>query len=176
MSVRLSKFLSLVLRHQPERIGITLDKAGWTSVVDLLAACAKHGVAITRPELEALVAASDKQRYAFTADKSKIRANQGHSIAVDLGLVAITPPELLFHGTTKAAAISILESGIHRGSRHHVHLSGDRETATKVGSRRGAPVILVVHAAVMAAAGYEFYRSDNDVWLTEHVPVEYIDT
>jgi len=176
VSVRLSKFLSLVLRHQPDRIGITLDKAGWTSVVDLLAACAKHGVAITRPELEALVAASDKQRYAFTADKSRIRANQGHTVAVDLGLQASAPPELLFHGTTKTAAASILETGIHKGSRHHVHLSGDRETATKVGARRGAPVILVVHAAVMAAAGYEFFRTDNHVWLTEHVPVEYIDT
>jgi putative RNA 2'-phosphotransferase len=174
MSVRVSKFLSLVLRHDPRRIGIRLDDAGWTGVSELLAACAAHGVSITRAELTALVAASDKQRFALSADGQRIRANQGHSVEVDLQLVAVAPPATLYHGTVASAISSIRKGGLVRGERHHVHLSADVETASRVGARRGKPVILTVRAADMAAAGHVFYRSANGVWLVEHVPAEFI--
>ena len=174
MSVRVSKFLSLVLRHDPGRIGIRLDEAGWIGVGELLAACAAHGVSITRAELTALVAASDKQRFALSADGQRIRANQGHSVAVDLQLVAVAPPATLYHGTVASAISSIRKGGLVRGERHHVHLSADVETASRVGARRGKPVILTVRAADMAAAGHVFYRSANGVWLVEHVPAEFI--
>ena len=174
MSVRVSKFLSLVLRHDPGRIGIRLDEAGWIGVGELLAACAAHGVSITRAELTALVAASDKQRFALSADGQRIRANQGHSVAVDLQLVAVAPPATLYHGTVASAISSIRKGGLLRGERHHVHLSADVETASRVGARRGKPVILTVRAADMAAAGHVFYRSANGVWLVEHVPAEFI--
>jgi putative RNA 2'-phosphotransferase len=174
MSVRVSKFLSLVLRHDPRRIGIRLDDAGWTGVSELLAACAAHGVSITRAELTALVAASDKQRFALSADGQRIRANQGHSVDVDLQLVAVAPPATLYHGTVASAISSIRKGGLVRGERHHVHLSADVETASRVGARRGKPVILTVRAADMAAAGHVFYRSANGVWLVEHVPAEFI--
>jgi putative RNA 2'-phosphotransferase len=174
MSVRVSKFLSLVLRHDPGRIGIRLDDAGWTGVSELLAACAAHGVSITRAELTALVAASDKQRFALSADGQRIRANQGHSVDVDLQLVAVAPPATLYHGTVASAISSIRKGGLVRGERHHVHLSADVETASRVGARRGKPVILTVRAADMAAAGHVFYRSANGVWLVEHVPAEFI--
>lgn len=174
MSVRTSKFLSLVLRHDPARIGIHLDDAGWTDVAALLAASAAHGVIITREELFEIVASSDKQRFALSDDRTQIRANQGHSVPVELGLPAVEPPTSLYHGTVAAALDSIREKGLVKGSRHHVHLSADVETATKVGKRRGAPVILIVQAEAMAAAGHTFYRSENGVWLTDHVPPEYI--
>ena len=174
MSVRVSKFLSLVLRHDPGRIGIRLDEAGWTGVSELLAACAAHGVSITRAELTELVAASDKQRFALSADGQRIRANQGHSVEVDLQLVAAAPPATLYHGTVASAVSSIRAGGLVRGKRHHVHLSADVETASKVGARRGEPVILAVRAGDMAAAGHAFYRSANGVWLVEHVPAALI--
>jgi len=154
MSRQASKFLSLVLRHDPARIGITLDAAGWTDVAALLTACAAHGVAISRDELAALVASSDKQRFALSPDGSRIRANQGHSVPVELGLAAAAPPARLFHGTVAAALPGIRAAGIEKRSRHHVHLSADRATAGKVGGRRGKPVILVVRADDMAAAGH----------------------
>ncbi|MEO7729976.1 MAG: RNA 2'-phosphotransferase [Kofleriaceae bacterium] len=174
-AVSTSRFLSLVLRHEPWRIGITLDAAGWTDVDALLAACAAHGVAITRGQLAELVAHSDKQRFALSADGERIRANQGHSVQVELGLVAQPPPVRLYHGTVHAALGAIRVTGLERRARHHVHLSAERETATKVGARRGAPVILTIRADEMAAAGHAFYRSDNGVWLTDQVPPAYID-
>jgi putative RNA 2'-phosphotransferase len=174
MSVRVSKFLSLVLRHDPARIGITLDEAGWTDVDALLAACAANGVKISRAELDDIVASSDKQRYAFDEARTRIRANQGHSVPVSLGLSPIVPPETLFHGTVEAALPGIREQGLIKGARHDVHLSADLETATKVGSRRGKPVILSIRAGAMADAGHVFYRSANGVWLTAHVPPEFI--
>jgi putative RNA 2'-phosphotransferase len=170
-----SKFLSLVLRHDPARIGITLDAAGWTEVDALLAACAAHGVAITRGQLAEIVAHSDKQRFALSADGERIRANQGHSVEVALGLAPQAPPARLYHGTVRAALDAIRATGLERRARHHVHLSADRETATKVGARRGAPVILTIRADEMAAAGHTFYRSDNGVWLTDHVPPGFIE-
>jgi putative RNA 2'-phosphotransferase len=174
MSVRASKFLSLVLRHDPARIGIQLEDAGWTDVAALLAACAAHGVAITRDELVAIVASSDKQRFALSADGARIRANQGHSVEVDLQLAPAAPPAVLFHGTVAAVLPAIRAQGLVRGQRHHVHLSADLETARKVGGRRGKPVVLAIRAGDMAAAGHVFYRSDNGVWLVEHVPPEFL--
>lgn len=174
-SIRTSKFLSLVLRHEPAKIGITLDDAGWTDVAALLAACAAHGVVISRDELAEIVASSDKQRFALSADGTRIRANQGHSVDVDLELPAATPPARLYHGTVAEAVPSIRTEGLTKRARHHVHMSADTETATKVGGRRGKAVILVIRADAMAAAGHEFFRSANGVWLTDHVPAEYIE-
>jgi putative RNA 2'-phosphotransferase len=175
MSIRISKFLSLVLRHDPERIGIVLDEAGWTDVAALLAAAAAHGVPITRGELDEIVATSDKQRFALSPDGTRIRANQGHSVEVELGLAPAVPPERLFHGTVARFVESIRELGILKGARHHVHLSADEDTAKRVGGRRGAPVVLGVRAGEMARAGHVFYRSDNGVWLVDHVPAAFVE-
>ena len=172
--VATSKFLSLVLRHRPDMIGITLDAEGWVPVDDLLAACAQHGRAISREQLNVVVRTNDKQRFAFSADGSRIRANQGHSLPIDLGLVSVEPPELLYHGTVPRFLESIRQEGLTKGNRHHVHLSPDVETATKVGQRRGRPVILVIEAGRMFRDGHKFFRSENGVWLTDAVPPEYL--
>jgi len=174
MSVRVSKFLSFVLRHDPAHVGITLDDAGWTDVAALLTACAARGVRITRDELTEVVASSDKQRFALSPDGERIRANQGHSVEVDLQLPAVAPPPVLFHGTVEPALASIRAQGLVRGERRHVHLSADLKTAIKVGGRRGKPVVLTVRAADMAAAGHAFYCSANGVWLADHVPAEFL--
>jgi putative RNA 2'-phosphotransferase len=170
----ISKFLSLVLRHKPQTIGITLDPEGWVPVEDLLAAAARHGRSITREQLDEVVATNDKKRFAFSPDSGLIRANQGHSVEVDLGLVPLEPPELLYHGTVERFLDSIREKGLVRGNRHHVHLSADRETAARVGQRRGQPVVLVVEAGRMQRDGHQFFRSDNGVWLTEAVPAIFL--
>ncbi|MER6813953.1 RNA 2'-phosphotransferase [Spirillospora sp. NPDC000708] len=171
-TVKISKYLAKHLRHRPERIGLTLDAGGWTSVPDLLDAAARHGFPFTRAELEHVVAVNDKRRYALDGDR--IRAVQGHSIDVDLGLPAVPPPELLYHGTTEAAAPAIRREGLRRMDRHAVHLSPDTETARRVGARRGRPVVLVVDAGRMAADGHEFRVSANGVWLADAVPPEYL--
>ncbi len=144
-----SKFLSYVLRHKPEAIGITLDDQGWIGVDELLVAAARHGKAITRELLDKVVATNDKQRFSFSPDGQSIRANQGHSVEVDLALEPVEPPELLYHGTVERFIASIREQGLIRGQRQHVHLSGDRETAARVGQRRGKPVILIVESGRM---------------------------
>ena len=169
-----SKFLSLVLRHRPDAIGITLDAEGWVSVEVLLAACAQHGRTISREQLDAVVRTNDKQRFAFSADGSRIRANQGHSLPVDLGLAPVEPPELLYHGTVSRFLESIRRDGLTKGKRHHVHLSPDIQTATKVGQRRGRPVVLVIEAGRMFREGHTFDRSENGVWLTDAVPPDYL--
>ena len=171
---RKSKFLSLIFRHQPDTIGISLDEAGWVDVDLLLAAMKSQRDPITHAELQEIVATSEKQRFAFSEDGKRIRANQGHSVHVDLGFEAANPPELLFHGTVERFLDSIRKQGLLRGSRHHVHLSADEATAANVGGRRGKPVILVIDAQAMKDAGYEFFVSPNGVWLTEHVPPEYL--
>lgn len=173
-SVHISKFLSLVLRHRPEVIGIALDAEGWAEVDELLAAAARHGRSITRQQLEEVVATNDKKRFSFSLDGLRIRANQGHSVDVDLGLVPIEPPELLYHGTVDRFLDSIRRKGLVRGKRHHVHLSPDRETAVRVGQRRGRPVVLIVEAGRMHCDGHAFFRSENGVWLTETVPAGYL--
>lgn len=174
MSKHTSKFLSLVLRHQPERIGIVLDDAGWTDVDTLLARAAAHGTSITRDELAEIVRSSDKQRFALSPDGTRIRANQGHSVEVALDLPPAPPPAVLYHGTVDRFLDSIRRSGLIKGARHHVHLSADRETAAKVGARRGKPVLLEIRADAMADAGHVFYRSANGVWLVEAVPPEFV--
>jgi putative RNA 2'-phosphotransferase len=170
-----SKFLSLILRHEPERIGITLDGAGWVDVEALLAACARHGVAISRAELDELVASSDKQRFAFDETRTRIRANQGHSVEVELGHQPATPPDVLYHGTPEKFVASILREGLKKGQRHHVHLSERIETARKVGERRGKPVILRIDARRMQSDGFTFYVTPNRVWLVDEVPPKYVE-
>lgn len=169
-----SKLLSLVLRHRPEMIGIVLDEAGWTSVPELIQALARFGEPISLPELEALVAASDKQRFAFSADRSMIRANQGHSVPVDLGLEPVVPPDTLFHGTARQFVDAILRDGLSKRKRHHVHLHADRAVASVVGKRRGEAVILSIDAAAMHDRGHRFFVTENNVWLTDSVPPEFI--
>jgi putative RNA 2'-phosphotransferase len=172
--VRASKFLSLVLRHQPEKIGMELDPQGWVPVDELLAACKRAGVALDANLLRQVVADNDKQRFAYSEDGKRIRASQGHSVDVDLGLERIAPPTLLFHGTADRFMESIRREGLLHGNRTHVHLSVDEITATKVGQRHGRPVVLTVLAGAMAQDDFAFYRSDNGVWLTETVPPAYL--
>ena len=169
-----SKLLSYVLRHRPDSIGLTLDDHGWADVGDLLACLAAQGKAIDRTLLEQVVAQNDKQRFAFSEDRSRIRASQGHSIAVDLQLRAAEPPAVLYHGTASRFLKSILATGLRAGARHHVHLSADRDTATRVGARHGFPAVLIVDAARMHADGIAFYQSDNGVWLTGDVKPAYL--
>lgn len=170
----ISKFLSLVLRHKPQLIGIELDEAGWVEVERLLAACAAHGRRISRAELAQVVQQNDKQRFAFSEDGLRIRANQGHSIAVELHHAPCAPPTILYHGTVERFLAPIRSEGLRRGSRHHVHLSATQAVALRVGERRGRPVLLQVRAEEMAAAGFTFFRTPNDVWLVEHVPPQFL--
>lgn len=168
-----SKFISLILRHKPETIGITLDEHGWADVSELI-----NGIKKTTPfnmeMLEEIVKTDNKQRYSFNEDKTLIRANQGHSIPVDVELKKVTPPEFLYHGTGEKYTASIDNSGLIPKSRLYVHLSDDIETAVKVGSRHGKPVVYKVSAKAMADAGLEFFLSVNGVWLTKAVPKEYL--
>jgi len=172
--VKLSKFLSLVLRHQPEKIDIQLDEQGWVEVEVLLQAAHQHGTDICRETLRQIVEQNDKQRFALSEDGLKIRANQGHSIEVNLALSPQQPPDILYHGTAEKFIDSIRQQGLQKRQRQHVHLSADEKTAYKVGIRHGKPVILQIKSAAMYQQGYVFYCSENGVWLTDHVPVEYI--
>ena len=171
---RTSRFLSLILRHKPETIGITLDEHGWADVADLI-----EGVNRTHPLtmelLEQIVAQDEKQRYSFNADKTLIRANQGHSIPVDVELEEIEPPDILYHGTGEKYTPSIDVQGLIPKSRLYAHLSGDMETARKVGQRHGKPVIYLVKSGEMHEAGYSFFRSVNGVWLTKPVPTRFLE-
>ncbi|WP_431164973.1 RNA 2'-phosphotransferase [Tenacibaculum halocynthiae] len=172
---RISKFLSLLLRHQPEKIGLQLDSNGWATVEELLQKSRKHGVRFTIDELEGVVVNNDKKRFTFNDDKTKIRANQGHSLkTIDLELKPVQPPEFLYHGTVAKFMNAIHDKGLQKMSRQHVHLSTEIETAMKVGSRRGKPIILTVKSGEMQSEGYEFYLSENNVWLTDNVPSEFI--
>jgi putative RNA 2'-phosphotransferase len=173
--IRISKYLAKYLRHSPQEIGLTLGSGGWVPVDDLLAAAEKNGFSITYDELVECVETNDKQRYAFDLSGELIRANQGHSVEVDLQLDELEPPETLYHGTVERFLPSILEVGLVRGNRHHVHLSKDVETAHKVGSRRGKPVILKVDAGRMYLDGNKFLMSMNGVWLTDIVPPGYLE-
>jgi putative RNA 2'-phosphotransferase len=164
VTVRLSKRLSLYLRHAPDKIGLKLDSAGWADVDDILAA-----LHITRAQLAEVVATNDKQRFAFSDDGRRIRASQGHSIPVELDLPRRIPPAVLYHGTVAKFLGEIMRDGLRPMNRHHVHLSATIETAEKVGARRGNPVILAVDAAAMNAEGTPFWLSANGVWLAEHV-------
>ena len=171
---KLSKFLSLVLRHQPELIGIELDEQGWANVAELRRKAAVYGKPFSMEVLEFVVDTNSKKRFAFTYDKRKIRASQGHSVEIDLGYEPKVPPEILYHGTTAHVVESILKSGLDKRKRMHVHLSADPETALTVGARHGKPVIFEVAAKKMEAAGHLFYLSENGVWLTDAVPAEFL--
>ncbi|MFB9077778.1 RNA 2'-phosphotransferase [Flavobacterium procerum] len=169
-----SKFLSLVLRHSPEKIGLKLDENGWADVKELIAKCNKKGNRMDAELLDYVVENNDKKRFAYNEDKTKIRASQGHSISVELNLAETEPLEYLYHGTVGKFMESIRNEGLKKMSRQHVHLSKDKETATKVGSRRGTPQILTVRSGAMFRDGFKFYLSENNVWLTDEVPSKYI--
>ena len=171
---KISKFLSLVLRHAPETVGLELEPNGWVGVEALRRASAAAGREFTRAELEEVVATNDKKRFAFSDDGTKIRASQGHSVDVELDFERSAPPALLYHGTAERNLGAIYAGGLQKMNRHHVHLSVDTETARKVGARHGAPVIFEIDAAAMTAAGHEFFVSANGVWLVEHVPPEFL--
>jgi putative RNA 2'-phosphotransferase len=168
--VTVSKFLAKHLRHAPDALGLTLQPGGWVPVDDLLAASRRAGIKITYDELLECVATNDKKRFAFDDTGDLIRANQGHSVEVDLQLEEKEPPEILFHGTVERFLPSIMTEGLTKGKRHHVHLSRDAETARKVGARRGRPVILQVDAGKMHRQGFKYLLSVNGVWLTDAVP------
>lgn len=173
--VQTSKFLSLILRHAPEKIGLALDPHGWADIGQLLAQSARHGRRLSREQLDEVVARDSKTRYAISGDGLRIRANQGHSLAaVDIALPPATPPAVLYHGTASRFVDAIRAGGLLPGSRNHVHLSSNRETAVAVGARHGKPVVLTVDAAAMQAQGQVFYLADNGVWLADAVPVAFI--
>lgn len=171
-----SKKLSLVLRHYPDFIGIELDTEGWALVADLIEGFRVKGINIDGDLLDKIVSENDKKRFTYNSDKTKIRANQGHSVSIDLKLLPKEPPFVLYHGTVDKFMKSIREKGLLKMSRQHVHLSSDLSTAQLVGSRRGAPLILKVNAKKMFLDGFEFFISENGVWLTDHVPFQYIFT
>ncbi len=170
---KISKSISYWLRHRPEKIGITLNDGGWTDVKELIEK-AKKEIVFDFNELKEVVQNCDKQRFSFSEDFCNIRANQGHTVNVKLNFMEIAAPPILYHGTVEQFIDSIKKSGLLPGKRHHVHLSKDIETATKVGARRGKPVILQVDAKKMQDAGFVFYISDNGVYLTDSVPKRYI--
>ena len=172
--VRNSKYLSGVLRHNPAKIGIELDPAGWVDVDVLLAALKQRGRRISRHQLDEVVEHNNKKRFEFDDSGARIRASQGHSVPVDLGYEPLVPPDTLYHGTATGSLDSIFAEGLRPGRRHHVHLSVDTETAAKVGARHGKPAVLIVAADRMHADGCVFYRSTNGVWLTEHVAPEHL--
>jgi len=163
-----------VLRHDPGAAGLTLGDGGWVEVDALLDALARNGKPIDRVTLEQLVRENDKQRFALSSDGLRIRASQGHSVGVELGYAASPPPELLYHGTVEPFLASIRVGGLLRGARQHVHLSETPDVAVSVGRRRGPPVVIEVDAGTMAREGHEFFRSDNGVWLTSHVPARFL--
>lgn len=169
-----SRFISLILRHRPDTIGITLDEHGWANVEELISGISKTQP-ITMEILEEIVSTDNKQRYSFNEDKTLIRANQGHSIPVDVELEAITPPPVLYHGTGEKYVASIDAEGLIPKSRLYVHLSADAETANTVGARHGKPVVYIINAKQMHNDGYVFFRSVNGVWLTKSVPVLYLE-
>lgn len=173
--VRDSKFLSLILRHKPETIGLSLDDSGWVEIDILLEALARHKRPLSRDTLMEIVRTNDKKRFAISVDGRRIRASQGHSLDIVLGYRPCVPPDVLYHGTASRFQKSIEDQGLLKKDRHHVHMTASLDTARAVGSRHGKPVILTIDAEAMHRDGYEFFLSDNGVWLTDHVPVSYID-
>ena len=170
---KLGRFLSLVLRHNPGAAGISLDEHGWADVEDLLNGVRHTGRQIDMETLERIVRENNKQRYSFNGNHTRIRANQGHSLQVDVELRQVEPPQYLYHGTATRFLSAIQAEGIKKMSRQYVHLSDDYQTAAAVGRRHGTPVVLRINAEIMAQHGTRFYRSENGVWLCEHVPPEY---
>ncbi|WP_028579786.1 RNA 2'-phosphotransferase [Desulfogranum japonicum] len=172
--VKASKYLSLLLRHKPEIIGLSLDLEGWAKIEDIVRLTNQNGTSLTKKLIEKITATSDKKRFIISDDGTRIRANQGHSITVDLNLRPKNPPEILFHGTATRFLDSILQQGLIKENRQYVHLSPDRNTALKVGQRHGKPVILSIAAQEMHVSGFVFFLSANGIWLTEHVPTKFL--
>ena len=172
---RISKFLSLVLRHQPETIGIELDESGWVEISDLISGMIRSGRDVTINQIKEVVKTNDKQRFTISDDDQRIRAKQGHSVEVELGYQPATPPESLCHGTPDRFIPLIRDEGLKKMQRHHVHMHEDQKLAKEVGSRRGHSVLLNIRSREMHDAGHEFFVTENDVWLTDHVPPEFID-
>ncbi len=172
--VRLSRRLSRHLRHRPDEIGLTLDARGWADVEAVLQGLARSGLPVTRADLDEVVRTNDKRRFALDPSGRRIRAVQGHSVPVDLGLPAVPPPAVLWHGTAERHLAAIRRDGLEPRSRRDVHLSADPDTARRVGARHGRPVVLVVDAARMARDGHRFRRAENGVWLTDRVPPAYL--
>lgn len=170
----ISKFLSLVLRHSPEKLGITLDKHGYADIETLIREMNKRGLSVDKKTIDEIVYSDNKERYGYNDTKTKIRANQGHSIKVDLNLTPKTPPRILYHGTAKRFMGDILKKGISKMDRQYVHLSQTKETAIEVGKRHGTPVVISVDTKEMIKDGYVFYLSENNVWLTDFVPAKYL--
>lgn len=170
----ISKFLSLVLRHKPETIGIQLDRNGWIDVNELIDKSNKYGIQFDRETLNHIVATNSKKRFAFNDKFDKIRASQGHSVEIELGYKNQKPPEILFHGTSEKSVQSILDKGLEKRNRQHVHLSSDTETAIKVGQRHGKAIVFEILAERMYNDKFEFYISENGVWLTDIVPPKYL--
>ena len=171
---KVSKMMSYVLRHRPDEVGIELGGGGWIEIKTLLAALGKSGTSVTRELFDRVVSENDKQRFEISDDGLRVRARQGHSVAVDLGYEPADPPSVLYHGTATRFLDSILASGLVKGERHHVHLSTDKQTMLAVAIRHGKPVMLEIDSAKMQADGYAFYVTGNHVWLTDHVPTAYL--
>lgn len=174
-TIKTSKFLSLILRHEPEKVGLKLGEAGWVSVNELLEAVNRHRSPLTLDQLKHIVATSDKKRFAFSEDGQRIRANQGHSVEVDLQYAPQKPPEILYHGTATRFLDGIRKDGLQRMERHDVHLSAETKVTLQVGGRHGKPVLLTIRAGEMHRAGHEFRCSANGVWLVAQVPPQFID-
>jgi putative RNA 2'-phosphotransferase len=174
-TIKTSKFLSLVLRHEPERIGLKLGEAGWVGVGEFLDAVNRHGVTLNLDQLKHIVGTSDKKRFAFSEDGQRIRASQGHSVPIDLQYPPQTPPDILYHGTASRFLSGIRKDGLKRMERHDVHLSAETKVTLQVGGRHGKPVLLLIRAGEMHRAGHVFRCSANGVWLVDHVPPEFID-
>ena len=172
---RISKFLSLILRHKPEVIGIRLDENGWTDVTELLVKMNESGTAIDKQALDLVVSTNPKQRFAFSGCGLRIRANQGHSVEVDLDYEVASPPEFLYHGTPEKVLSQIRMEGLRKMKRHHVHLQTEAGPCIEVARRYGKPVLLLIHAQKMSESGFEFFETENSVWLTEKVPPEFIE-
>jgi putative RNA 2'-phosphotransferase len=172
--VQLSKFLSFVLRHKPDAIGLTLDSQGWADIDELIGKANASGTPFSHADLLGVVETSDKKRFSISADRLRIRAAQGHSVSVELGLLPKEPPPVLYHGTATRFAESILSEGLKPQTRQQVHLSLDEATARRVGQRHGKPVIFSVDAARMHAQGFNFFLADNGVWLTDQVPPQFL--
>lgn len=171
---KVSRLLSLVLRHDPVKIGLVLDANGWADVDQLLRQLALRKMPITRDDLQTIVDTNDKKRFAFNPEGTKLRASQGHSVSVELGIAASVPPNTLYHGTATKFLVPIRKEGLIKRTRQHVHLSEHADTAAKVGSRHGRSVVFWVDAKAMQEAGHAFFCSENGVWLTDHVPAQYL--
>ncbi|XHR29854.1 MAG: RNA 2'-phosphotransferase [Chthoniobacteraceae bacterium] len=174
-TIKASKFLSLILRHEPERVGLKLNEAGWTGVDELLEAIHRHGMSLTLEQLQHVVATSEKKRFAFSEDGQQIWANQGHSVEVDLQYPPRTPPEVLYHGTAERFLDGIRRDGLQKMERHAVHLAAETKITLQVGGRHGKPVLLTIRAGQMHRAGHVFRCSANGVWLVDHVPPQFIE-